>query len=106
MEAHPEAAYYIRRYTYMIDDDLFDVPRNYKTQTITDECVLYNHSCDPNCGLVGKDFFSTVAIRDIAVGEELTLHYGYLDSEASFWKGLMCMCGTRNCVGELKFDFW
>jgi SET domain-containing protein len=106
IEAQPEAADYIRYYTYMVDDDLFNVPRHYKTQTVTEECVLFNHSCDANCGFSEKDLLNIVAIRDIAVGEELTEHYGCFDSEASFWKGLMCMCGAKNCVGELKFNFW
>jgi len=48
MDAHPEARDFIRFYTYMVDDDLFNVPRNYDTQSIIEECVFFNHSCDPN----------------------------------------------------------
>ncbi|CAF2002451.1 unnamed protein product [Rotaria magnacalcarata] len=78
MKANPESADYLRYYTYMLDDDLFDVPQ--------EELV--------------------VAMRDIAEGEELTYHYGLMDSENSFWVGLICRCGAKICNGELKFDWW
>jgi SET domain-containing protein len=106
IEANPKAADYIRYYSYMLDDDLFDVPRHYKTQEITEDCLLFNHSCDPNCGFDGEEEEHVIAIRDIAVGEELTYHYGLMDSENSLWNGLICKCGSKNCNGELKFDWW
>ena len=106
IEANPKAADFIRYYTYMLDDDLFDVPRNYKTQQITEECLLFNHSCDPNCGFDGQEEEFVIAIRDIAVGEELTYHYGLMDSENSLWTGMICSCGAKTCSGELKFDWW
>ncbi|CAF3460357.1 unnamed protein product [Rotaria socialis] len=106
MKANPESADYLRYYTYMLDDDLFDVPRNYKTRAITEDCLLFNHSCDPNCGFGGEEEELVVAIRDIAEGEELTYHYGLMDSENSFWVGLICRCGAKICNGELKFNWW
>ena len=106
IEANPQAADYIRYYTYMIDDDIFDVPRHYKTQEITEECLLFNHSCDPNLGFGGDEEELVVALRDIAPGEEMTYSYGFMDSENSLWTGLMCKCGAKNCSGELKFDWW
>ncbi|UJR25601.1 hypothetical protein I4U23_006945 [Adineta vaga] len=106
IEGHPEAADYLRYYTYMLDDDLFDVPRHYKTQETTEDCLLFNHSCEPNCGFGGEEEELVIAIRDIEPGEELTYHYGLMDSENSLWTGLMCKCGATNCNGELKFDWW
>jgi len=106
IEANPEASDYIRYYTYMLEDDLFDVPRYYKTQEITEECLLFNHSCDPNCGFSDEAEEFVIAIRDIAEGEELTYSYGLMDSENSLWTGLICKCGAKNCYGELKFDWW
>jgi len=106
IEAYPESADYIRYYTYMLDDDKFDVPRYYKTQEITEDCLLFNHSCNPNLGFGGEEEELVVAIRDIQPGEELTYHYGLMDSEESLWTGLTCKCGEENCNGELKFDWW
>jgi SET domain-containing protein len=106
IEANPVAADFIRYYSYMLADDIFDVPRNYKTQVITEDCLLFNHSCDPNCGFGGEEEELVIALRDIDAGEELTYHYGLMDSENSLWTGLICKCGAKNCAGELKFDFW
>lgn len=106
MEANPEAAEYIRYYTYMIEDNLFDVPRHYKTQEITEECLLFNHSCECNLGFGGEEEELVVALRDIAPGEEMTYDYGLMDTENSFWTGLTCKCGSKNCRGELNFDWW
>jgi SET domain-containing protein len=106
IEANPAAADYLRYYSYMLDDDKFDVPRYYKTQEITEDCLLFNHSCESNCGFGGEEEELVVATRDIAEGEEMTYHYGLMDAEASLWSGLICRCGSKNCVGELKFDFW
>ena len=38
---------------------------------------LVNHSCDPNCGLVGAVIL--VAMRDIEPGEEITFDYAMCD---------------------------
>lgn len=54
---------------------------------------LYNnHSCDPNCGMHGE--ISFVAIRDIEVGEELTIDYAFIDNEDYSFE---CHCGSPNC---------
>ena len=42
------AADYLHSYSYIIDDDKFNVPHHYETQKIIEECVLFNHSCDSN----------------------------------------------------------
>ena len=47
-----------------------------------------------------------VAIRDIEVGEELTYHYGILESESSLIFGLQCKCDSINCCGRLTFDYY
>ena len=47
-----------------VDEDLYLVPDD--TPEAGD---MLNHSCEPNCGLIGGTLL--VAMRDIAVGEEL-----------------------------------
>lgn len=65
----------------------------------------FNHSCDPNCYLRGRS--DLVAMRDIAVGEELTYDYSTTmdDDEAKIvahghelWT-CPCTCGSKNCRG-------
>lgn len=57
-----------------------------------------NHSCDPNCGiklheLGGHNF---VAMRDIAVGEEICLDYAMRNYRIEFFP-YECCCGAKNC---------
>lgn len=47
-----------------------------------------------------------VAIRDIEEGEELTYDYQFMDTEASFYDGINCRCGSYRCRGVLKFDLY
>ena len=91
----------------MIDDDLFGVPIYYETLGVTCECPFVNHSCDPNCEYgTFQSNYKLIASRNIEKGEELCIHYGAHDTETSLIAGLQCKCGSHNCVGILKFDFW
>lgn len=55
-----------------------------------------NHSCEPNTGYRGLD---VVALRDVAIGEELTLDYETFCNEdmAPF----DCACGASTCRGRI-----
>ncbi|CAN5539249.1 SET domain-containing protein-lysine N-methyltransferase [soil metagenome] len=58
-----------------------------------------NHSCEPNAGF--SDGTPTLfALRDIAVGEEITWDYSTSLSEPG-WE-LICRCGTPSCRGVVK----
>lgn len=63
---------------------------------------LINHSCDPNCGLLGESVL--VARYAIAVGEELTFDYGTCD--ASSYDEFDCACQARRCRGRVTGDDW
>lgn len=52
-----------------------------------------NHSCEPNCGIKGR--FRVVAMRDIAVGEQIT--WDYEMTEKSSWWRMRCRCGSEKC---------
>ena len=56
-----------------------------------------NHSCEPNCGI--KNYFSVVAMRDIAKGEQIT--WDYEMTEKSTWWRMHCRCGTPSCRGKI-----
>jgi len=102
---HPEWKDFVHKFIYMVDDDMFDWPRTYNTtQEIAEPCMYFNHSCDPNCGFDSPDSALVVAIRDIEVGEELTYDYQCMDTEATFYDGLDCCCGSKKCRGKLSFD--
>jgi hypothetical protein len=56
-----------------------------------------NHSCHPNTVYKG---LNVIALRDIQVGEELTLDYAqFLDENIEPFK---CTCGSSNCRGIIS----
>jgi uncharacterized protein len=59
-----------------------------------------NHSCEPNCEvIVEHERILIYALRDIALGEEITTDYLYelgLD-------GTRCNCQTPSCLEEIGF---
>jgi hypothetical protein len=61
-----------------------------------------NHSCEPNCGM--RNATTIVAVRDIAVGEELTFDYAM--SDASDYDEFDCNCGASLCRGKVRADDW
>lgn len=56
-----------------------------------------NHSCDPSCVSL-YDF--SMALRDIAPGEQLTDDYSALNLDETF----ECCCGTLACRGQVGPD--
>ncbi len=64
----------------------------------TDPLRFANHACAPNMVLkVQQGRVAFYALRDIAVGEELTVRYG-----ATHHAGrLACRCGAPHCVGRI-----
>ncbi len=51
-----------------------------------------NHSCDPNCGLLGTNLI--VAMRDIRKGEHLAFDYAMTENSDGWMR---CRCGAPNC---------
>ncbi len=97
---YPESKDFIIKYCYMIDDDIYDWPKNYVEQKLIEDCMFFNHSCEPNCGFATLDSSLVVAIRDIECGEELTYDYQFMDTEASHYTGINCKCGSAKCIGR------
>lgn len=63
---------------------------------------MLNHSCEPNCGLVGSQVI--VAMRDIEVGEELSIDYAMCD--ASDYDEFTCLCEHSACRGVVTGMDW
>ena len=62
----------------------------------------FNHSCEPNAGMSGQ--IGLIAMRDIAVGEEVCLDYAMCDG--SDYDEFDCSCGSPNCRGHITGDDW
>lgn len=54
---------------------------------------LVNHSCDPNCGLLGATV--VVALEDIQIGKEISYDYAMSDSDP--YDEFVCECKSINC---------
>jgi uncharacterized protein len=52
-----------------------------------------NHSCSPNSGL--RDSIKIVAMKNIRIGEEVTLDYSTSENENGWY--LICNCKKKNC---------
>jgi hypothetical protein len=61
-----------------------------------------NHSCLPNCGM--HNATQLIAMREIALGEELT--YDYATSDASDYDEFECACGSENCRVRITGNDW
>lgn len=104
---YPQSEFLIKFYSVMMDDDLFNIPYDYENNKLTDDCMFVNHSCDPNCGFLNNTIMSELyAIRDIEPGEEITFDYQCMDTENSFYSGMICKCGSANCRLVLNFDYY
>ena len=64
----------VRIHALQIDDDLFIA-----SELPFDDADFVNHSCDPNCGIVGSVLM--VTMRDVAAGEELCFDYAMTDTD-------------------------
>ena len=64
----------------------------------TDPLRFTNHSCRPNASLrIRQGRVEFYAMRELAVGEEITVNYGETHHEGQ----LRCRCGAPGCVGRL-----
>jgi len=78
-----------------IDEDLYLDPKLHFWQ-------FWNHSCDPNT-MLDTEKFQIVAIRDIAVGEEITYHYCTTEFDLlAKNEHFQCRCGSENCIGIIS----
>ena len=61
---------------------------------------LINHSCDPNCEVLGEGLKVWVyAMKNINKGDELSYDYGFAFDED--FRQFPCKCGSKNCIGYI-----
>lgn len=90
-------------FPFQIDDDLFLGLSNLSE---LEEADYLNHSCDPNSGFNGEIF--VVAMRDIKIGEEITIDYAMCSSDSRSLSDDMenCLCGAKSCRGKVTIEDW
>ncbi len=87
----------VRTHALQIDDDLFIA-----SFPPFDDGDYVNHSCDPNCGIVGSVLL--VTMRDVRAGEELCFDYAMTDTDD--YDQFECSCGTARCRGTVTGADW
>ena len=87
----------LRVHALQIDDDLFIA-----SEHPFDDADYVNHSCDPNCGIVGSVLL--VTMRAIAAGEELCFDYAMTDTDD--YDEFGCSCGTERCRRTITGADW
>ena len=74
----------------------YDLDGNFKFNTAR----LINHSCDPNCEVLGTGLKVRVfAMKNIKKNEELSYDYGF--SFDQDFKQFPCRCNSKKCVGYI-----
>jgi hypothetical protein len=69
--------------------------------TELDDTDLFNHSCQPNLGVVGQ--ITLIARQQIEAGEELTFDYDTTETAAVPFH---CRCGAPECRGVIDGSSW
>jgi hypothetical protein len=82
-----------------IADDLFIGPRH--SEEREGGMIFSNHCRDPNIGVQGQIVF--VALRQIAIGEELTHDWATTDDDDYI---ITCCCGATCCRGVITGKDW
>ncbi|MGB7340026.1 MAG: SET domain-containing protein-lysine N-methyltransferase [Phototrophicaceae bacterium] len=100
--------------TVVTSEQLEDVPDDLQSLSIQVEDDLFlvstvigagdhvNHSCEPNAGLNGQ--IAIMAMRDIAIGEEVTFDYAMCDDAP--YDEFECSCGAASCRGQVTGNDW
>jgi len=61
-----------------------------------------NHACEPNAGFQGD--ITIIAMRDIRIGEEITIDYAMVDNLLEL--RMQCKCGSAQCRGVISGRDW
>ncbi len=87
----------VRIHGLQIDEDLFLV-----STPPFDPADYANHSCDPNCGILGSVLL--VTMRAVEAGEELCFDYAMTDTDD--YDEFICHCGTARCRKVITGNDW
>lgn len=91
----------LQHFPFQIADDLFLGPRDEHDIGIGERI---NHSCDPNVGFSGP--INLVTIKDIQVGEEVTLDYATCVASDDGAFVMACACGAPSCRNTITGQDW
>lgn len=88
----------LQKYPLQISNDKF---LGWDDKSKFDTAEYFNHSCDPNAGIVGSNML--VAIKDIEKEDEVCFDYAMTDTISESWD---CCCGTKYCRRKVTGEDW
>jgi len=88
-------------WAYRCGEDSFLGPAT-KESPMLEATYYQNHSCDPSTWWI--DEITLTARRDIEAGEEITYDYGTSEADEEELGLCECLCGSKNCRGEIRGD--
>lgn len=85
--------YDVHYHAFQVDHDAYVLP----VGSVDD---FMNHSCEPNCGIrLNSQGYLNIALRDIAVGEEICYDYStYMNGP---YQSMPCACNAASCRGAI-----
>ena len=86
----------IRSLSVQVEEDLYLVARD------PGPADCFNHSCDPNAGIVGQ--ITLIAMRDIQPGEQVCFDYAMTDG--THYDEFECACGSPKCRKRITGEDW
>lgn len=81
------------------DDNLFSTE-----DAGNDRGYFINHSCDPNAWM--SDTFTIVAMKDINIGDEITIDYAIFEDNENYISKWECKCGSPICRKKITGRDW
>jgi SET domain len=88
------------RFAYNVSPE--QIRGTFRPEGVRHPVNFINHSCEPNAGYDGADHI--VALRRIAVGEEIRMDYGTYSF--SFDHDFSCTCGAWACRAKVTRNDW
>jgi len=92
---------------FQIETSVYYYPHTIEEKPLLEGIFRINHACEPNAGFSGQ--ITLVAMRDIAVGEEITYDYAMTDIETALeapWTPEQCLCKKESCRSLITGDDW
>ena len=87
-------------FSLQIEDDYFLSPASERGLDKT--AIFFNHSCEPNVKIDGQITFRS--IREIALGEELTVDFATIEARPDF--RIICSCQSNLCRKKITGNDW
>ena len=89
-----------------IHEEFYIGPRTDTDIILTHQSYI-NHNCNPNVGVKGQIIY--IAMRNIAVNEEITIDYAMIlaaSKSSILITEFSCKCGSQKCRSKVTEDDW